>query len=68
MTPGNPQDSSPPAKSVESAPPPELGEHTIEVLHGLGYDQEALAALLDKGVAKGFNPEEFTWAPVRDKR
>jgi urea transport system substrate-binding protein len=26
MTPGNPQDSSPPAKSVESAPPPELGE------------------------------------------
>jgi crotonobetainyl-CoA:carnitine CoA-transferase CaiB-like acyl-CoA transferase len=48
-------------------PPPELGEHTVEVLRGLGYDQAALAALLDKGAVKGFNPAEFTWAPVRDK-
>ena len=48
-------------------PPPELGEHTLEVLAGLGYDEAARAALLDKGAAKGFNPEEFTWAPVRDK-
>ncbi|MBW8753678.1 MAG: CoA transferase [Sphingomonadales bacterium] len=48
-------------------PPPELGEHTIEVLRMLGYDEAACAALLDKGAAKGFNPEEFTWAPVREK-
>lgn len=49
------------------SPPPELGEHTAEVLRGLGYDEASVAALLDKGAARGFNPEEFTWAPVRDK-
>ena len=49
-------------------PPPELGEHTMEVLAALGYDEAARAALLDKGAVKGFNPEEFAWAPVRDRK
>jgi crotonobetainyl-CoA:carnitine CoA-transferase CaiB-like acyl-CoA transferase len=31
-------------------PPPELGEHTDEVLHGLGYDAAAIAALRRDGV------------------
>jgi formyl-CoA transferase len=31
-------------------PPPRLGEHTAEVLGGLGYSKEDIAALKDKGV------------------
>jgi formyl-CoA transferase len=31
-------------------PPPELGEHTDDVLHGLGYDDAAIAAYRRDGV------------------
>ena len=48
-------------------PPPEHGEHTVEVLLALGYSKAECSALLDKGAATAFNPAEFTWAPVRDK-
>jgi crotonobetainyl-CoA:carnitine CoA-transferase CaiB-like acyl-CoA transferase len=48
-------------------PPPELGEHSLEVLQSLGYSEAECAALLDKGAVKGFDPEEFAWAPVRPK-
>jgi crotonobetainyl-CoA:carnitine CoA-transferase CaiB-like acyl-CoA transferase len=33
-----------------AAPPPELGEHTDEVLHGLGYDAAAIAGFRRDGV------------------
>lgn len=32
-----------------ASPPPLLGEHTDEVLRGLGYDDEAIAALRERG-------------------
>jgi crotonobetainyl-CoA:carnitine CoA-transferase CaiB-like acyl-CoA transferase len=31
-------------------PPPVLGEHTDEILTGLGYDARKIAALRDRGV------------------
>ncbi|HEX7856476.1 MAG TPA: CaiB/BaiF CoA-transferase family protein [Sphingobium sp.] len=48
-------------------PPPELGEHTVEILAALGYAQAETAALLEQGAVKVAGAEEFAWAPVRDK-
>ncbi len=48
-------------------PPPELGEHSGELLRELGYSEAEYAALLEKGAVEAFNPEKFAWAPVRDK-
>lgn len=36
-------------------PPPELGEHTREALEGLGYDEDAIDALLRARVAEVFD-------------
>ena len=48
-------------------PPPELGEHTLALLHELGYGETECEALLASGAAESFNPEKFAWAPVRNK-
>lgn len=37
-------------KGAHPAPPPELGEHNAEFLKPLGYDDQAITALKDKGV------------------
>lgn len=36
--------------SAHPAPPPELGEHNAEILQALGYDEQQLAGLKEKGV------------------
>lgn len=53
------------AEVVPDLPPPELGEHTLEVLKELGYSENELAALLEKGAVKVGGPDEFAWAKVR---
>ena len=55
------------ADAAPGLPPPELGEHSIELLRSLGYSGVECTALLESGAVEGFNCEKFTWAPVRDK-
>ncbi len=38
--------------SRERAPAPALGQHSAEILRGLGYDEETIAALAQRGIVK----------------
>jgi crotonobetainyl-CoA:carnitine CoA-transferase CaiB-like acyl-CoA transferase len=55
------------AESAPGLPPPELGEHTVEVLRALGYDAAACAALVERGAVAVPQPGAFAYAPVRQK-
>jgi len=48
-------------------PPPELGEHSAEILGELGFDEDQVAAMLESGAIEALDPAKFAWAPVRDK-
>lgn len=55
-------------REVEPAlPPPEIGEHTEQLLAELGYAEAERAALLASGAAKAYADGDFAWAPVRSK-
>jgi crotonobetainyl-CoA:carnitine CoA-transferase CaiB-like acyl-CoA transferase len=47
--------------------PPELGEHTSELLAELGYSETETNALIAGGAVETFQNEKFTWAPVRNR-
>jgi len=46
-------------------PPPDLGEHTLEVLHAAGLSPDQCRALLEDGAVSAVNAGDFAWAPVR---
>ena len=48
-------------------PPPELGEHTLELLSELGFSGAEASALVECGAARSAQPGDFAWAPVKPK-
>lgn len=46
------------------SPPPQLGEHTMELLRALGYDQNQCMEMLAKGAVATAGPGDFVWAPA----
>jgi crotonobetainyl-CoA:carnitine CoA-transferase CaiB-like acyl-CoA transferase len=50
---------------VATLPPPDLGEHTRDVLMAAGLTGEECSALIDSGAACAGQPGDFAWAPVR---
>jgi len=50
---------------VQTQPPPDLGEHTAELLKSAGVGSAEYAALLRSGGAAEVAPNSFAWAPVR---
>lgn len=46
-------------------PPPALGQHTFEIMRGLGYDAAACEALAAGGVVCNAQPGPGNWRPAR---
>jgi crotonobetainyl-CoA:carnitine CoA-transferase CaiB-like acyl-CoA transferase len=56
------------AEVLPDLPPPELGEHTVELLKSLGLDEGQCAALLDRRAVAVAGADDFAWAEVRPGR
>lgn len=52
---------------IQTLSPPELGEHTLEVLQSAGLPLEECQAMLTAGAVAQMLPNNFAWAPVREK-
>jgi crotonobetainyl-CoA:carnitine CoA-transferase CaiB-like acyl-CoA transferase len=50
---------------IATLPPPELGEHTVELLESAGVSPRECDALINSGAAGVAKPGDFAWAPVR---
>lgn len=46
-------------------PPPQLGEHTVDILSSLGFDSNHCESLLESHAVAVARDEDFAWAPVR---
>jgi crotonobetainyl-CoA:carnitine CoA-transferase CaiB-like acyl-CoA transferase len=50
---------------LRTLPPPDLGEHTLDVLLAAGLTPAQCDALLHSGAVSANRPGDFSWAPVR---
>lgn len=50
---------------IQTLPPAELGEHTLEVLQSAGIPLQECEALLASGAVATTTPDSFAWAAVR---
>jgi crotonobetainyl-CoA:carnitine CoA-transferase CaiB-like acyl-CoA transferase len=57
----------PQAEGISALPPPELGQHTQEVLQSVGLGRDEFEKLLANGAVAGESARSFGWAPVRPK-
>lgn len=48
-------------------PPPLLGEHTLELLRSIGFDDGQCAEMLETHAVAESASDPFVWAPVKDK-
>lgn len=55
------------SESAKTLAPPEIGEHTREILHELGFDEDACDDLIGSGAVLEATPGSFSWAPVRNQ-
>ena len=55
------------ADGIETQPPAELGQHTVDVLKACGLDAQACAALVAAGAVGMAQDDRFSWAPVRPR-
>lgn len=53
------------AECLPGLPPPELGEHTVELLRSLGFGEDQCAALVEQRAVAVAQDGDFAWAPVR---
>lgn len=52
---------------LHTLPPPELGEHTLEILQAAGVPPEQCSAMMQAGAIAGPQPGRHAWAPLREK-
>jgi crotonobetainyl-CoA:carnitine CoA-transferase CaiB-like acyl-CoA transferase len=50
---------------VQTLPPPDLGEHTLDVLQAAGLSPDECEALMESGAVSAIRSGDFAWAPVR---
>ena len=52
---------------VQTLPPPDLGEHTLDVLSAAGLSPDECKTLLESGAVSTIRDGDFAWAPVRQQ-
>lgn len=54
-------------ESEPGTPPPQLGEHTIQLMRELGFDEDQCQSMLQERAVAVAGEDDFAWAPVKKK-